>query len=131
MNPPAPPETNSSSCCDICRKSSSKYQCPRCKRRYCALACYQSAQHRECSELFYRDNVEQHLAASSDGGGVDEELRNRMIRDMMEESIINGGGGRTDVVDADEPLEARLDGVDLNEVDVVWFVFLSHTSLVS
>lgn len=36
-----------------------RYQCPRCALRYCALHCYRK---HPCAELFYKDQVKQHLS---------------------------------------------------------------------
>lgn len=38
-----------------------QYVCPRCKAPYCSLRCYKSEAHRECSESFYRDCVNNEL----------------------------------------------------------------------
>ena len=39
----------------------SLYACPRCPVRYCSLACYRAPLHAECSELFYKEEVEREL----------------------------------------------------------------------
>ena len=58
--------------CEACKKPA-KYQCPRCKVPYCDLTCYK-AHNSECTELFYKDQVIQHLK----GKKVTEAEMNKM-----------------------------------------------------
>lgn len=44
-----------------------KYNCPRCNIAYCSVNCYRSTTHLQCSEQFYRECIEEDLAASGPG----------------------------------------------------------------
>ncbi|VDO33487.1 Uncharacterized protein BM_BM4048 [Brugia malayi] len=52
--------------CLSCGSLDSLNICPRCALPYCCVKCYRSEQHRECSESFYRECVEQELRCQSD-----------------------------------------------------------------
>lgn len=47
--------------CLACGSLDSLNICPRCALAYCSVKCYRSGQHRQCSESFYRECVEQEL----------------------------------------------------------------------
>ncbi|KAI8903581.1 hypothetical protein EDD86DRAFT_250294 [Gorgonomyces haynaldii] len=47
--------------CAICRFESPKYKCPKCEIEYCSLGCYKK---HGCSELFYKQNVEETLKST-------------------------------------------------------------------
>lgn len=47
--------------CLACGSLDSLNICPRCALSYCSVKCYRNEQHRECSESFYRECVEQEL----------------------------------------------------------------------
>ena len=45
--------------CIMCKKVG-KYICPKCKKFYCNLECYK-CHNEDCTEGFYKENVEQQL----------------------------------------------------------------------
>lgn len=61
--------------CMLCKCKISCYTCPRCNLHYCSLACYQSPDHSECSEMFYKEAVLQDLKAM---GTTESEGRRKM-----------------------------------------------------
>ncbi|KAL4002325.1 hypothetical protein ACH3XW_2995 [Acanthocheilonema viteae] len=52
--------------CLCCGSLDSLNICPRCALAYCSVKCYRSEQHRECSESFYRECVEEELRCKGD-----------------------------------------------------------------
>uniref|UniRef100_A0A915PXI9 HIT-type domain-containing protein n=1 Tax=Setaria digitata TaxID=48799 RepID=A0A915PXI9_9BILA len=52
--------------CLACGSLDSLNICPRCALAYCCVKCYRSEEHRECSESFYRECVEQELRRRGD-----------------------------------------------------------------
>ena len=50
------PDLSSEAMCTICKAAASKYTCPRCFRRYCAVECYQK-HGSQCTESFYKEQV--------------------------------------------------------------------------
>ncbi|XP_049456368.1 zinc finger HIT domain-containing protein 2 [Epinephelus fuscoguttatus] len=61
--------------CMLCKSKPSCYTCPRCNLHYCGLACYQSPDHRVCSEEFYKESVLQEL---KDMGKTESEATKKM-----------------------------------------------------
>ncbi|TFK74959.1 hypothetical protein BDN72DRAFT_892650 [Pluteus cervinus] len=44
--------------CRLCRRQFSKYTCPTCNVPYCSLVCFRNESHAQCSEVFYKKEVE-------------------------------------------------------------------------
>ncbi|KAI9337787.1 hypothetical protein BDR26DRAFT_863554 [Obelidium mucronatum] len=53
--------------CAICTTAPFKYTCPKCFLQYCSLACYKHQTHSQCSESFYKDNIQQEMEAKKAG----------------------------------------------------------------
>ena len=60
--------------CKFCR-GPRKFTCPRCSVDYCSLKCYQSPQHQDCSEMFYKECVQGELS----GQQVTQEGKQSMV----------------------------------------------------
>lgn len=50
-----------SSTCQVCQLVAARYRCPRCGLAYCGTDCYRAPKHEDCSEAFYKAQVEQAL----------------------------------------------------------------------
>lgn len=103
--------------CKLCLKKLSKYTCPRCNVKYCSLDCYRSRKHVECSEKFYKNCVMETLQ----GDTVDNQEKRKMVeilkRFEKEESEASLEDER---FEADENLEERLEGLNLEDTEKVW-----------
>ncbi|XP_064478036.1 zinc finger HIT domain-containing protein 2-like [Ornithodoros turicata] len=94
--------------CRFCKKATAKYTCPRCNYPYCSTECYKDAEHRNCSEEFYRDWVQTCLRMEQ--GNPDtrrrmaEILRSAHNEDVCEEQL----------------LSERLEQIDLESDSSVW-----------
>lgn len=78
---------NQPAACGICRRTAARYTCPRCKISYCCAACY--ASHGQCSEVFFRWQVERELRTRDLlGENSDVVLRGRVqhARDLLSSS---------------------------------------------
>lgn len=102
--------------CQFCTKESAKYTCPRCNGSYCGLKCYQGEFHRQCSESFYKECVENEIKSSK----IDKTIKTRTLeaveRNYREESFTSEQLDSDD----DDDLSSRLEGVDLDDTDQVW-----------
>ncbi|KAM4730485.1 zinc finger HIT domain-containing protein 2 [Anableps anableps] len=61
--------------CMLCKCKPHNYTCPRCNLQYCGLSCYQSPDHSDCSEEFYKESVLQEL---KDMGKTEAEGKRKM-----------------------------------------------------
>ncbi|KAI5642657.1 HIT zinc finger domain-containing protein [Phthorimaea operculella] len=105
------PSSSSAKICELCNENASKYCCPRCEVLYCSLDCYKSEKHMSCSETFYRDCVNEELAALN----TDDESKQKMIDILKKMREGDDGFGKFD-------LEERIQGLDLGDADAIWNV---------
>ncbi|XP_055539963.1 zinc finger HIT domain-containing protein 2 [Wyeomyia smithii] len=119
--------------CKICNVASSKYCCPRCNILYCSLGCYKSAQHEQCSESFYRENVLQEMANSqqAESQQVAETSQQNMaeILKRIDNAVVdwddNNNSDNLEEIDSDDgenvlELADRLEGVNFDDADAIW-----------
>ncbi|KAI0352088.1 hypothetical protein OH77DRAFT_1409888 [Trametes cingulata] len=103
--------------CAICRRQFSRYTCPRCNIPYCSLVCFRSEKHANCSESFYRKEVELDVK-SAPSASVEEKRRmmdllKRFEEDSLDESPLLADSDNEDEDDADD-LHRRLQNIDLD-----------------
>ncbi|KAI0675911.1 hypothetical protein C8Q78DRAFT_963923 [Trametes maxima] len=103
--------------CTICRRQFSRYTCPRCNIPYCSLVCFRSEKHANCSESFYRKEVELDVK-SAPSASVEEKRRmmdllKRFEEDALEESPLLKDLDNDEAGEA-EDLEKRLKNIDLD-----------------
>ncbi|KAI0642320.1 hypothetical protein C8Q79DRAFT_1013608 [Trametes meyenii] len=103
--------------CSICRRQFSRYTCPRCNVPYCSLVCFRSEKHADCSESFYRKEVELDVK-SAPSASVEEKRRmmdllKRFEEDALEDSPLLED---SDNEEADD-LHNRLQNIDLGMND--------------
>lgn len=128
-----------------CSKVDASYTCPRCNLIYCSKICYQSPQHLDCSEQFYKECVEEELKLKNgdddskkqmmeilsrlqENSGIGDELIDKgiffYIIHFQPSSLRkwNSTLFRSDSDDEDSlpDLYERLENVDLNDADEVW-----------
>ncbi|KAG1723832.1 uncharacterized protein EDB91DRAFT_1240029 [Suillus paluster] len=51
--------------CGVCRRQFSRYTCPVCNVSYCSLTCFRSEAHSQCSETFYRKEIQTSIKPKS------------------------------------------------------------------
>ncbi|KAJ2940267.1 hypothetical protein O0L34_g11836 [Tuta absoluta] len=122
--------SSSSKICELCNENASKYCCPRCEVLYCSLECYKSDEHMSCSETFYRDCVNEELAALN----TDDESKKKMIEILkkMREGDDDFGSNLEHAIDEEDEdvdsddndedidLQDRMEGLDLDDADAIW-----------
>ncbi|CAK5269668.1 unnamed protein product [Mycena citricolor] len=94
--------------CGLCRRQFSKYTCPKCNIPYCSLNCFRSEAHSQCSEGFYKAELESDIRSGGGPSKTAEERRQMMelLKRFEEESAA-----------VDESLTAEEDG-DNDETDL-------------
>ncbi|CED83206.1 Predicted Zn-finger protein [Phaffia rhodozyma] len=106
--------------CAICTKQQSKYFCPRCNIPYCSLPCYQNtSKHSQCSEPFYRQEIELEMKAERGEKGSKEvqEAKGKMweMLKKFEEGI---GGDTLEGLDGfDQESEGEVDDEEDDGLD--------------
>lgn len=78
--------------CEFCGcVKDSMLTCPRCNVHYCSLNCYRHKNHLQCSESFYRENVEEDLKSrgeekfgAKDANPIIEKLKQMQAEDEKE-----------------------------------------------
>lgn len=82
--------------CEFCGcVKDSMLTCPRCNVHYCSLDCYRHKNHLQCSESFYRENVEADLKArgekfgAKDANPIIEKLKQMQTEDENEETTFD------------------------------------------
>ncbi|KAK0501476.1 hypothetical protein EDD18DRAFT_1347557 [Armillaria luteobubalina] len=99
--------------CKICRRQVSKYTCPTCNLPYCSLTCFRSPAHADCSETFYKNEIQRDVGANTN---LKAEERLKMMEMLKKfEEIENDGDD-----DDDDGLAERFEGIDLDNTDELW-----------
>ncbi|KAL3271071.1 hypothetical protein HHI36_021570 [Cryptolaemus montrouzieri] len=119
-------ELDDTNTCKLCDNAVAKYICPKCNVLYCSLSCYQSDNHRTCSEQFYKDNIFEELELNeSDPSSKTRMLEilkkvhesNPLIDDTFEDE-------ESEALDSDDQefvdIADRLANVDLDDAEKVW-----------
>jgi len=104
--------------CKFCR-GPRKFTCPRCSVDYCSLKCYQSPQHQDCSEEFYKECVQGELGGKQvtrEGKQSMMDILQRMNNEDENDCDSDDSDDEEDPVD----LVERLQGIDLDNADEVW-----------
>ncbi|KAH9893328.1 hypothetical protein C8Q73DRAFT_648077 [Cubamyces lactineus] len=123
----APTESVTTTPCAICRRQFSRYTCPRCNIPYCSLVCFRSEKHGDCSETFYKKEVELDVK-SAPSASVEEKRRmmdllKRFEDDSLDDSPLLADSDNEDDNDADD-LHSRLQNIDLDSAsyEELWAV---------
>jgi len=91
-----------------------QYKCPKCAMPYCSLSCYRVPSHQDCSEAFYREQVETELK---------ERRSNRAEQEAMKEVLRRDAGYQEEEEEeeeAEEDILARLAAVELSTESELW-----------
>ncbi|KAF8717518.1 hypothetical protein AX14_012166 [Amanita brunnescens Koide BX004] len=108
--------------CNLCRRQFAKYTCPTCNVQYCALSCFRSQAHSQCSESFYKKVLETDIRSAPSKSTEEKRKMMELLKKFEEESINDASDEDDDVLGAD--LAKRLQGVDLETAnpDELWSV---------
>ncbi|PPQ91495.1 hypothetical protein CVT25_013752 [Psilocybe cyanescens] len=123
----ATPESNENSVtCRICRRQTAKYTCPTCNVPYCSLSCFRSQTHNQCSEGFYKKEIENDIHAGPSKTGDERRQMMEMLKKFEEQSSGEQPFGEEDDEDEDSndssDLAKRFETVDLDSLspDALW-----------
>ncbi|EIW79088.1 hypothetical protein CONPUDRAFT_145257 [Coniophora puteana RWD-64-598 SS2] len=103
--------------CGICRRQFARYACPTCNLLYCSLTCFRSETHSQCSEGFYRKEIESGIKNESSRSAEERMKMLELLKRVEDQSLEDGmeilGGDEDDEDDEADDLAKRLDGIDL------------------
>ncbi|KAL5284871.1 ZNHIT2 family protein [Megaselia abdita] len=112
--------------CKICNKNKSKYSCPKCNLLYCSLDCYKNESHSECTEEFYKKNIQEELSLRSieDANSADKKKIYEILNRVNNEDFLYDGEDDIEDIDSDddvdEDISVRLQGIDINDSEELW-----------
>ncbi|RLU19936.1 hypothetical protein DMN91_008495 [Ooceraea biroi] len=123
--------TATNNICRLCNERTSLYTCPRCEIGFCSSKCYKSDSHMDCSESFYKQNVQEELKSQES----DPESRQKMLEILKRvheegwDNILDDsdtGDDEDSPLDSDDDetrdLETRLQNVNLDDPNELWSV---------
>lgn len=94
--------------CLICLRAKARYTCPQCQVWYCSAVCYSSDRHQDCSEDFFKKQV--NAALRSDIVDSDEKTKMIDILKRQKQAV-------EDEYTLDE-LDKGFDEIDLDDLNV-------------
>ncbi|KIJ34956.1 hypothetical protein M422DRAFT_262918 [Sphaerobolus stellatus SS14] len=106
--------------CGICKRQISNYTCPNCNVPYCSITCFKSEAHAECSESFYRKEIEDEIRTAPNTSSEERKKMMEMLRRFEEESQENEGILEEEDEEGEgenDDLARKLEGVNLDEAD--------------
>ncbi|KAK0446904.1 hypothetical protein EV421DRAFT_2033950 [Armillaria borealis] len=101
--------------CKICCRQVSKYTCPTCNLPYCSLTCFRSPAHANCSETFYKNEIQRDVGANPN---LKAEERLKMMEMLKRFEEMENEEDDND--DEDDGLAERFEGIDLDNTDELW-----------
>ncbi|KAI5123498.1 hypothetical protein M0805_006658 [Coniferiporia weirii] len=108
--------------CAICRRQVSRYTCPSCNVPYCSLACFRSDGHAQCSESFYKRELESEIRSQPSAGADERRRMMEMLKKFEEDAQELDEPLKDDEDDAEDDLAEKLADVNLDIVsyDELW-----------
>ncbi|KAJ6588511.1 hypothetical protein B0H19DRAFT_1099765 [Mycena capillaripes] len=108
--------------CRLCRRQFSKYTCPTCNVPYCSLTCFRSEAHSQCSETFYKKEVESDIRAEPSKNAHERQRMLELLKRFEEESAAQGESLEDNEETEESDLVRRLQSVDLESTspDHLW-----------
>ncbi|KAI0684010.1 hypothetical protein BC835DRAFT_1392190 [Cytidiella melzeri] len=123
----SPTERTSSVPCGICRRQFARYTCPKCNLQYCSLTCFRSQTHSDCSEQFYKNELEADIRTNP-SQTADERRQMMSLLKRFEEEAAEDEETMLSAENADEDgeggLAQRIATLNLDDVtyDQMWEV---------
>ncbi|KAF5383717.1 hypothetical protein D9615_003582 [Tricholomella constricta] len=100
--------------CRLCGRQFAKYNCSTCNVAYCSLTCFRSEAHSQCSETFYRKEIEREIQSEPSKTPQERMQMMGLLKKFEEENQQGASGGlESDDDDDGEDLAERFQGIDL------------------
>ncbi|KAF5336161.1 hypothetical protein D9611_006356 [Ephemerocybe angulata] len=113
-------DPNDSAICKLCHRQFAKYTCPTCNVPYCSLTCFRSEAHSQCSETFYKKEIETGIQSEPTKSAQERMQMLDLLKRFEEESAEDAEALEADADESD--LAQRFAAVDLESVspDALW-----------
>ncbi|KAF8967705.1 hypothetical protein BDZ97DRAFT_1656008, partial [Flammula alnicola] len=111
-----------------CRRQFAKYTCPTCNVPYCSLTCFRSQAHNQCSEGFYKKEIEADIQTGPSKTAQERHKMMELLKNFEEGSSNQQSFSEGDEEDEDyddpSDLAKRFEAVDLDSAspDALWAV---------
>lgn len=102
--------------CGICRRQFFRYTCPGCNVSYCSLTCFRSEAHSQCSEAFYRKEIQTGIKTKSSKTHEEREKMLELLKRLEEQTQQEDNSLLCDQDESDSDsndLVSRFAGVDI------------------
>ncbi|KAJ7507309.1 hypothetical protein B0H11DRAFT_1849854 [Mycena galericulata] len=109
--------------CRLCRRQFSKYTCPTCNVPYCSLTCFRSEAHSQCSETFYKKEVESDIRTEPSKTAQERQRMMELLKRFEEDQgQIETFEGDDEGESEESDISRRLQDVDLESTspDHIW-----------
>ncbi|KAG2110380.1 uncharacterized protein F5147DRAFT_690391 [Suillus discolor] len=103
--------------CGICRRQFSRYTCPGCNVSYCNLTCFRSEAHYQCSETFYRKEIQTNIETKSSKTHEERQKMLELLKRLEEQTQEEDSSLLRDQDESDSDsndLVSRFAGVDIS-----------------
>ncbi|KAG1850705.1 hypothetical protein F4604DRAFT_1808446 [Suillus subluteus] len=103
--------------CGLCRRQFSRYTCPGCNVSYCTLTCFRSEAHSQCSEAFYRKEIQTSIETKSSKTHEEREKMLELLKRLEEQTQEEDSSLLRDQDESDSDsndLVSRFAGVDIS-----------------
>ncbi|KAG2150289.1 uncharacterized protein EDB93DRAFT_1240313 [Suillus bovinus] len=103
--------------CGICRRQFYRYTCPGCNVAYCSLTCFRSETHSQCSEAFYRKEIQTSIETKSSKAHEEREKMLELLKRLEEQTLEDDSILLRDQDESDSDSNdfvSRFSGVDIS-----------------
>ncbi|KAJ7576895.1 hypothetical protein C8J56DRAFT_373722, partial [Mycena floridula] len=110
--------------CKICRRQLSKYTCPHCNMPYCSLSCFRSPSHSECSESFYKKEIQSGIQSEPSKSAAERLKMMELLKRFEEDTAGSEDLILEEEVDEVSDIAKKFQTVDLDSTsaDAMWSI---------
>ncbi|KAH6916035.1 hypothetical protein BKA70DRAFT_1254575 [Coprinopsis sp. MPI-PUGE-AT-0042] len=114
-------DTSEKIVCKLCRRQFAQYTCPTCNVPYCSLTCFRSDAHSQCSEPFYKKELESGIRSEPSKTAGERTKMLELLKRFEEENVDDNFGSQEDDEEEDD-LAKRFSSIDLESAspDALW-----------
>ncbi|KXN87517.1 Zinc finger HIT domain-containing protein 2 [Leucoagaricus sp. SymC.cos] len=124
--------------CRFCRRQFAKYTCPTCNVPYCSLTCFRSSAHSQCSETFYKNELQTDIAMTPSRTAEERKQMMELLKrfedeaateeDALNRGALAGSGSENEDENKGESLIEKFAELDLDSLtsEEMWEMLTSE-----